>query len=285
MTTGGTTTINTRLALALSPASATIGINASTTLTAEIVSTGAPTVPIAGTALEGLALEFAPGTLGSVLPTTGTISNGTASTTFSSGSSYGTTDPSVTLDNGTKATAITILGVPTATAQTASVDHDSSGTSITLAGTDPDTPAPGLSYKVGANPTHGTLSGTAPNLTYTPSAGYHGADSFTFTVSNGPETSASATVTLNVATGTPTAGAQTVAVAHDSTGKTITLTSTDDDSPSLTLTYAFTQPAHGTLSGTAPNLTYSPTPAITGRIASPSPPPTARTSAHRPPSR
>ena len=38
-------------------------------------------------------------------------------------------------------------------------------------------------------PSHGALTGTAPNLTYTPAAGYFGPDSFQFTVSNGTATS------------------------------------------------------------------------------------------------
>jgi len=38
----------------------------------------------------------------------------------------------------------------------------------------------GHAYTVTANPAHGSLSGTAPNLTYTPAAGYSGPDSFQF---------------------------------------------------------------------------------------------------------
>ena len=54
---------------------------------------------------------------------------------------------------------------------------------ITLAGSDPDGDA--LTFAIAAAPAHGTLSGTAPNLTYTPAADYAGPDSFTFTVSDG----------------------------------------------------------------------------------------------------
>ncbi len=115
VTTGGSTTVTARLALALSPTSSTIATNASTALTAKIVSTSAPTVAVTGTALEGLTLTFAPGTLGSVNPTTVAIANGTASTTFSSGTSTGTTSPTVTLDNGTKATSITVDSAPVVT--------------------------------------------------------------------------------------------------------------------------------------------------------------------------
>ena len=50
-------------------------------------------------------------------------------------------------------------------------------------------------------PLHGTLTGTAPNLTYTPAAGYQGMDRFTFTTTDGLTTSAPATVNLLVSTG------------------------------------------------------------------------------------
>ena len=48
-------------------------------------------------------------------------------------------------------------------------------------------------------PAHGALTGTAPNLTYTPATDYTGADSFTFKVNDGANDSPAATVTLNVA--------------------------------------------------------------------------------------
>lgn len=47
-------------------------------------------------------------------------------------------------------------------------------------------------------PAHGTLNGTAPNVTYTPTANYHGSDSFTFKANDGTIDSAPAAVTLTV---------------------------------------------------------------------------------------
>ncbi|MBI3640554.1 MAG: DNRLRE domain-containing protein, partial [Thaumarchaeota archaeon] len=47
-------------------------------------------------------------------------------------------------------------------------------------------------------PSHGALSGVAPNLTYTPDSNYHGPDSFTFTTSDGTNTSDPATVSITV---------------------------------------------------------------------------------------
>jgi hypothetical protein len=68
-----------------------------------------------------------------------------------------------------------------------------SATPITLTSTGTGT----LTYSVVANPTHGTLSGTAPNLTYTPNSAYSGSDSFAFDASNGT-VSNTATVTISV---------------------------------------------------------------------------------------
>ena len=84
---------------------------------------------------------------------------------------------------------------PTATAQSVT-STQGTPTAITLTGSDPNNRA--LTYTVVTGPTNGTLSGTAPNLTYTPNAGYYGSDSFTFTVSNGTYTSAPATVGIQV---------------------------------------------------------------------------------------
>jgi formylglycine-generating enzyme required for sulfatase activity len=53
-----------------------------------------------------------------------------------------------------------------------------------------------ITYAVDAPPTHGALSGTPPNVTYTPDPGYKGSDSFTFTVNDRTNDSAPATVTL-----------------------------------------------------------------------------------------
>jgi hypothetical protein len=50
-------------------------------------------------------------------------------------------------------------------------------------------------------PLHGTLTGTPPDLTYTPAAGYLGMDRFTFTAADGLTTSSPATVHLVVGTG------------------------------------------------------------------------------------
>ncbi|WP_157369863.1 beta strand repeat-containing protein [Zavarzinella formosa] len=69
---------------------------------------------------------------------------------------------------------------------------------ITLTGLRLGTNSPGkaLTYVVTQNPTHGTLSGTVPNLTYTANPGYDGPDSFQFTTNDGETTSAPTTVLI-----------------------------------------------------------------------------------------
>src|SRR5205814_7626912 len=115
-----------------------------------------------------------------------------------------------------------------------------------------------LTYTIVAGPAHGTLSGTAPALTYTPAANYNGPDSFTFKANDGSLDSNIATVTITIAAvnDAPVAVDQAVTTDED-TAKAITLSATDvEGSP---LTYAIvTGPAHGALTGVAPALTYTP---------------------------
>ncbi|MFZ3069930.1 MAG: M14 family zinc carboxypeptidase [Anaerolineaceae bacterium] len=68
--------------------------------------------------------------------------------------------------------------------------------SFTLTGSDPEG-AP-ITFTISTNPAHGTLSGTAPALTYTPNPGFIGTDSFTFTVSDGGQDSEPGVVSITV---------------------------------------------------------------------------------------
>ena len=68
---------------------------------------------------------------------------------------------------------------------------------ITLNATDPD--GDPLTYTIAANPANGTVSGTAPTITYKPNAEFTGADTFKYEVKDSAGSTASATVTINVA--------------------------------------------------------------------------------------
>ncbi len=84
---------------------------------------------------------------------------------------------------------------PTAAPQTLTTAGDAA-LPLTLAGSDPD--GDPLTFRVLTGPQHGTLSGTAPALTYTPAAGYRGSDSFTYVANDGQADSEPATVTIEV---------------------------------------------------------------------------------------
>jgi hypothetical protein len=127
-----------------------------------------------------------------------------------------------------------------------------------------------VSYAIATQPGHGTLGQVEGNaVVYTPTPGYFGSDSFTFTANAGGQSSTPATVSIEVTeviqpNHTPVATDQpNVAVtAGNSVG--ITLAATDADA-SDTLTYATsTSPTNGTLTGTGSALTYTPANGFTG---------------------
>jgi len=115
-----------------------------------------------------------------------------------------------------------------------------------------------LSYTIVSQPLHGQLSGTAPILTYQPEPNYFGSDSFNFKVNDGSEDSNIATITINVQAINDAAIAQGQNITLDEdTSIHIVLTATDVDSPLLL--YTIEQgPSNGVLSGSAPNLVYTP---------------------------
>src|ERR1043165_4044150 len=115
------------------------------------------------------------------------------------------------------------------------------GTSIALSGSDPNTPAliP-LTFTITLSPSHGTLTGAAPNLTYTPVNGVGGADSFQFTVTNTANlTSTAAIVSLTVTANPPPVftSAPTAAPNPAAAGQPVHFTASATSA--LTLTYAW----------------------------------------------
>ncbi len=264
--TGGTSNFGLifRLVVVATPnannATASVKFNTPTSVTLSGSDTNSP----AQTLSYAIVTNPSHGTLGTLNTSTGAVTYTPTSGYQGSDSFAFTTSNSAATSNPATVTLTVAAGTPTANAQSVSVSFRTA-TSITLTGSDPDVPALALTYTVVTQPSHSTLSGTAPNLTYTPTNGYHGSDSFTFTVSNGSQTSSSATVSLTVATGTPTANAQSVGVPHNSNGTAMTLTGSDPDLPALALTYALpggTTTAHGKLGGlnaSAGAVTYTPT--------------------------
>ncbi len=168
---------------------------------------------------------------------------------------------------GLKLTALNTSGpanqAPTAAGQTLSVLAGQT-LPVVLSGTDPEGAA--LSFTVVTLPANGTLTGNGANRIYAPKSGFTGADSFTFKVNDGTSDSALATVSITVkavsANQPPVAQGQTLTTVA---GKPLPIVLAGVDPEGKPVTFAVvTQPANGALSGTAPNLTYTPKSGFTG---------------------
>ena len=137
-------------------------------------------------------------------PANGTISGVPPNLTYTPSPNYNGNDSFTFVVNDGKEDSIAatisinvapVNDAPVANANTATTSEDVP-VAITLTGSDTD--SSGLTYSIVSGPTKGTLSGTLPNLTYTPSADYNGSDSFTFRVNDGTADSTTATVSITV---------------------------------------------------------------------------------------
>ena len=127
-------------------------------------------------------------------------------------------------------TDVTLTIVPVAITQSISTNENTaaSGT-LTASGTDSNP----LTYAVVSGPTEGTLTSfnaSTGAFTYTPTAGYYGGDSFTFTVTDNGATSASATVSITVIIGTPIVTGLSTTLGAVAGGTSVTVTGNDFNS-------------------------------------------------------
>jgi len=173
----------------------------------------------------------------------GAIGTYTLRLTASDSASLSATDDVVITVNAASANT-----APVANAQSATTAEDSAK-ALTLSGSDANNDA--LSFAIVTQPANGTLSGSAPSVTYTPAANYNGADSFTFKVNDGKADSAAATVSLTV-TAVNDAPTLSQAASADATtvsptiGTTVRVAASDVDGDALS--YAWTSSGPGTAS-------------------------------------
>ncbi len=145
---------------------------------------------------------------------------------------------------------------PNANSQSVTTPEDTA-IAIVLTGSDADGDA--LTYTVFTPPQHGSLAGAGPTLTYTPTTDYHGSESFTFKVNDGTADSATATVSITVTPENDSPQASELTVNITPPSGAIELTATDPDGDVLAFAVV-TPPQFGTLTGTAPSLTYQSAP-------------------------
>jgi len=127
---------------------------------------------------------------------------------------------------------------------------------VVLSATDAD--GNPLTYSIVNGPAKGSLSGSAPNLTYTPAADLSGADSFTYKANDGSADSNIATVSITISSvnDAPAASSKSASTRQD-TAVSIGLAASDKEGNALSYTIV-SGPSNGSLSGTAPNLSYMP---------------------------
>jgi PKD repeat protein len=191
----------------------------------------------------------------------------TATYTYAAAGTYEVTLYVFDTDGASDSASVTITVVtntaPVAQSRTVNTAEDVDADAALMA---TDAEGDALTYVIMTQPGHGALSGTAPDLVYTPDADYYGTDSFTWKASDGKLESNTAAVNLNI---TPVNDAP---VANDQAlstgvGSPVDVTLSASDAEGDALSYAIvTAPAHGSIISDDGDryVTYSPDDGFSG---------------------
>lgn len=119
-------------------------------------------------------------------------------------------------------------------------------------------------YTLVSGPAHGQLSGSLPDLVYTPDPDFFGEDSLVLSLSDGVLSSGPLTLTVDVLpiNDAPVATSFEVSTDEDQP-VSVVLHATDPDGDAITYEL-LRQPFNGVLSGEAPDLIYTPNPEFSG---------------------
>lgn len=246
--------------VATTPGGSATSVNAYTYLAVPTLNTvtpnsgpigGGTSVTLTGTGLTGASSV----TFGGVSATGWTINSPTQITATIPAGNAGVVNVSVTTAAGSASltNAFTYIAPPVAGPVSASVGHNSSANPVTLSLSG----GVASSVAISTSASHGTVTASGTSVTYTPTVGFAGTDSFTYTATNSAGTSAPATVTVTV--GSPTISIAPASLPGGTAGiaySTTSLAASGGNAPyafslaSGALPSGLTLASNGTLSGT-----------------------------------
>ncbi|HET9771605.1 MAG TPA: Ig-like domain-containing protein, partial [Acidimicrobiia bacterium] len=147
--------------------------------------------------------------------------------------------------------------VPAAVADSASVAEDGSA-SVSVLANDSGLGDGSISVSIVSGPAHGTASVADNKINYSPAANYNGSDSITYKVTDADNESSTAVLSFNVTAvnDAPSVSGDTLSTNEDAAAGD-TLNGSDIDGNSLTYSVV-AQPAHGSVSISGGNYTYTP---------------------------
>ncbi len=160
------------------------------------------------------------------------------------------------------AIASIVTAAPIANADSISVQAESSATQVNVLGNDTSPSNYTLTVTAVTQPQHGTVTLNNGQVFYQPAAGFHGTDSFTYTISDGHGGTATGTVTVTVLDNAPVVSNRSVSTFANRPVQ-ITLSASDVDNDALTYIIV-SGPSHGSLSVVGSSVTYTPTAGFVG---------------------
>ncbi|MBN1210074.1 MAG: tandem-95 repeat protein, partial [Myxococcaceae bacterium] len=213
-------------------------------------------------------------------PANGTVTFTASNVSFTPAADFnGPTTFTYTISDGnggedTATVTVTVTPVnepPVANDDTFTVAEDSTATSLDVLANDTTAPDTGETLTITGvtQPMNGTVSFTATRVSFTPAANFNGPTTFTYTATdgNGGSDTATVTVTVTPVNDLPTAGNDSFTVGEDSAATVLDVLANDTAAPdtgeTLTIT-GVTQPTDGTVTFTAADVTFTPTPNFQG---------------------
>ncbi|HEV2828227.1 MAG TPA: Ig-like domain-containing protein [Pyrinomonadaceae bacterium] len=213
------------------------------------------------------------GSLGSVSPASCSSGTCTATVTYTPGADFNGSDsftfrasdgPTNSNISTVNITVTPVNDDPDAVDDAATVAEDSGGNVVDVLSNDTDVDADTLTVSSVTQGANGSVTNNNSSVTYTPNANFFGADSFTYSISdgNGGNDTATVNVTVTNAQDAPDAVDDAATINEDSGANAIDVRANDSDLDNDTLTVtAVTQGAHGSVAITGGGTAVSYTPA------------------------